>query len=117
MISWANIKNERQAASTHFVYKGYFFLKRIILLAVLAVGFCLGADEVTIVTVETDLGSFEIQMLEDAAPATATNFLNYVTRGDYNGSFLHRSVPGFIVQGGGFFFDSTTGEAPPSPRC
>ncbi|MBV1907318.1 MAG: peptidylprolyl isomerase [Pseudomonadales bacterium] len=90
-------------------------MKRIILLAVLAVGFCLGADEVTIVTVETDLGSFEIQMLEDAAPATATNFLNYVTRGDYNGSFLHRSVPGFIVQGGGFFFDSTTGEAPPIP--
>jgi peptidyl-prolyl cis-trans isomerase A (cyclophilin A) len=32
------------------------------------------------------------------------NFLNYVNDGDYDGSFIHRSVPGFVIQGGGFRF-------------
>ena len=39
---------------------------------------------------------------EAGAPATVSNFLNYVNDGDYNNSIIHRSVPNFIVQGGGF---------------
>jgi cyclophilin family peptidyl-prolyl cis-trans isomerase len=39
------------------------------------------------------------------APATVENFLNYVEAGDYDQSIIHRSVPGFIVQGGGFAVD------------
>ena len=52
----------------------------------------------------TNLGNIRVQLFPDIAPATVTNFLNYVNRGDYNGSFLHRSVSGFIVQGGGYTF-------------
>ncbi|MFA9202227.1 MAG: peptidylprolyl isomerase [Candidatus Nanopelagicaceae bacterium] len=39
------------------------------------------------------------------AEATVKNFLNYVEDGDYDHSIIHRSVPGFIVQGGGFAVD------------
>lgn len=62
----------------------------------------------TIVNVETALGNFSIELFDTAAPATVANFLNYVTSGRYNGSIIHRSVPGFVIQGGGFTFDSTT---------
>jgi cyclophilin family peptidyl-prolyl cis-trans isomerase len=33
------------------------------------------------------------------------NFLGYVNRGDYDGTFIHRSVPGSVIQGGGFAFE------------
>ncbi|HEY9771346.1 MAG TPA: peptidylprolyl isomerase [Coleofasciculaceae cyanobacterium] len=42
------------------------------------------------------------------APATVANFLNYVEDDDYASSIIHRSVPGFIIQGGGFTVDSAS---------
>ena len=38
----------------------------------------------------------------EGAPETVANFINYVEDGDYASSIIHRSIPGFIVQGGGF---------------
>ncbi len=65
------------------------------------------ADGNTVVVVVTPLGNFEIELLDTMAPATVANFLKYVADGAYADSFIHRSVPGFIVQGGGFTFTST----------
>jgi cyclophilin family peptidyl-prolyl cis-trans isomerase len=39
------------------------------------------------------------------APLTVRNFRNYVNRGAYRNSIIHRSVPGFVIQGGGFTVD------------
>jgi len=61
----------------------------------------------TVVRLQTSLGPIDIALLDAAAPLTVANFMNYVNRGAYNNSFIHRSVPGFIIQGGGYTWDST----------
>lgn len=61
--------------------------------------------EATIVEFQTSLGNFEVNLYDNATPATVTNFLDYVNNGRYSDSIYHRSVPGFIVQGGGFIYN------------
>ncbi len=55
--------------------------------------------------IETPLGDIQIELLTDDAPRTVANFLNYVQNYKYYRSFMHRSVPGFVIQGGGFTFN------------
>lgn len=59
----------------------------------------------TVVEFQTSLGSFEVNLYDNATPETVTNFLNYVNNGLYTNSVVHRSVPGFVIQGGGFTYD------------
>jgi peptidyl-prolyl cis-trans isomerase A (cyclophilin A) len=54
------------------------------------------------------MGDFEVNLFDTTTPGTVANFLNYVNNGAYSNSVLHRSVPGFVVQGGGFTFDLAT---------
>ncbi len=58
----------------------------------------------TVVRFETTVGVIDIEMYDDEAPVTVNNFLNYVNRGDYDGTVIHRTDPGFVAQGGGFRF-------------
>ena len=60
------------------------------------------AADTTYVRYNTTLGSIDVQLLSDEAPNTVANFLTYVNSGAYNGSIFHRSVPGFVIQGGGY---------------
>ena len=81
-------------------------LTGLIVLVALGVAPASGAeDRTTVVRVETPLGSFDVELFPDVAPTTVANFLRYVSDGDYENSFFHRSVPGFIIQGGGFAFE------------
>ncbi|MEM9301622.1 MAG: peptidylprolyl isomerase [Pseudomonadota bacterium] len=57
-----------------------------------------------VVSVATPVGDFQIELRRDTAPNTVANFLNYVSSGRYEDSFIHRSDPGFVIQGGGFTF-------------
>jgi cyclophilin family peptidyl-prolyl cis-trans isomerase len=50
----------------------------------------------------TSKGTFDLALYATATPQTVSNFLNYVVRGDYSNSVIHRAVPDFVVQGGGF---------------
>ena len=42
----------------------------------------------------------DMALFSNRTPTTRTNFLKYVTDGDYINSFIHRSVSNFVIQGG-----------------
>jgi len=54
------------------------------------------------VRVDTNLGSFTIQLELSRAPLTVSNFVQYMRDGHYNGLVFHRVVSNFIVQAGGY---------------
>lgn len=56
----------------------------------------------TQVVIDTNKGSFVIELFDDQAPLTVANFLSYVDSGFYNGTIFHRVIPDFVIQGGGF---------------
>jgi cyclophilin family peptidyl-prolyl cis-trans isomerase len=58
-------------------------------------------DQDTTLTVKDAAGN-TIQRLFKATPLTVTNFHLYADRGDWDGTYFHRNVPGFVIQGGGF---------------
>jgi cyclophilin family peptidyl-prolyl cis-trans isomerase len=58
------------------------------------------------VMIHTQLGDIVIELFADT-PATTANFLSYVTSNRYDGSFFHRLVSGFVLQGGGYYYDGT----------
>ncbi len=56
----------------------------------------------TMVRLHTTQGAIDIQLYDTAAPKTVANFLSYVRSGAYVDNFIHRSMPGFVVQLGGY---------------
>ncbi|NKB33294.1 MAG: peptidylprolyl isomerase [Pseudomonadales bacterium] len=62
----------------------------------------------TMVRVSTNLGDFDIELFDSETPGTVQNFLNYIGSNSYADSIVHRSVPGFVIQGGGFAIEEET---------
>ncbi|HWM26465.1 MAG TPA: peptidylprolyl isomerase [Chthoniobacterales bacterium] len=70
------------------------------------------SDVSNVVRLGTVLGAVDVALFGPGKPITVANFLNYVNQGRYfkvdptNGqlasSFVHRSIPGFVIQGGGY---------------
>ncbi len=58
----------------------------------------------TNVTMQTPFGPVQIELFDQATPKTVANFLYYVNNGSYENSFIHRSDPDFVVQGGGYYY-------------
>lgn len=54
-----------------------------------------------IVTVEMeDGGIIKIELFPEKAPETVKNFISLVNKKFYDGLFFHRTIPGFMAQGG-----------------
>jgi peptidyl-prolyl cis-trans isomerase A (cyclophilin A) len=86
------------------------FKKIIIVVAVcMFVGGMVGvvgaAEKKSVVLMKTSLGNIKIELMQRESPITVKNFLSYVKAGYYSGTILHRVIPGFMVQGGGFTSD------------
>ena len=54
----------------------------------------------TSVTVDTNRGSFHIELFEQRAPNTTANFRSLAEKGFYDGVTFHRVIEGFMIQGG-----------------
>lgn len=56
-------------------------------------------------TIHTNLGDIELSLFDKKSPITVENFIRYAKEGYYNGTIFHRTIPNFMVQGGGFTAD------------
>ena len=88
---------------------GLFSAVRVVLLKaaqslVILLAISVSAQANTIVRISTTFGDFSLELFDTVAPLTVQNFLNYVNRGAYNGSYFHRLDKGFVLQGGGYHF-------------
>lgn len=52
------------------------------------------------VVLRTSQGDITLELYPDKAPKSVANFLQYVRDGFYDGTVLHRAIPGYLVQGG-----------------
>ncbi|HVV85396.1 MAG TPA: peptidylprolyl isomerase [Kofleriaceae bacterium] len=65
-------------------------------------------DPRPVVVLSTTKGDLVVRLEPDAMPITTANFLAYVDGGWYDGTLIHRVVPDWVIQGGGY----TTGLTP-----
>ena len=54
----------------------------------------------TLATIQTDVGDIRMKFYYDKAPKHVQNFVDLAASGFYNGTFFHRVIPGFMIQGG-----------------
>lgn len=52
------------------------------------------------VVLHTSQGDITLELYPDKAPKSVANFLQYVRDGFYDGTLMHRAIPGYLVQGG-----------------
>lgn len=52
------------------------------------------------VVLKTSQGDVTLELYPDKSAKSVANFLQYVRDGFYDGTLLHRAIPGYLVQGG-----------------
>ena len=50
--------------------------------------------------IQTNHGTFSIELFEERAPGTTKNFIDLADKGFYDGVIFHRVIAGFMIQGG-----------------
>lgn len=83
------------------------FCGLLLFILALVVFLCPQPGLATTVRMQTSQGLVDVQLFDSEAPLTVANFLNYVNSGLYQNTFVHRSMPGFVIQGGGYTFNAT----------
>lgn len=65
------------------------------------------AVDATVVEVRTNVGNFRVNLFDNDTPRSTENFLSYVNAGAYAANTVHRSVPNFVIQMGGFQYNNS----------
>lgn len=83
----------------------------IIILSALLISGCTEGETMKNRTaiIETNMGTMEIELYEDKAPITTSNFINLSQKGFYDNLTFHRVIKGFMIQGGDPRGDGTGG--------
>ncbi len=84
-------------------------------IAILSLALCFGASLLAPesnaaapqpkVKIETNMGDIVVELNQERAPKTVSNFLFYVKSGFYKDTIFHRVINGFMIQGGGHTAD------------
>jgi cyclophilin family peptidyl-prolyl cis-trans isomerase len=61
-----------------------------------------GASSEPRIEIDTSMGKMVVELDETRMPVTTANFLSYVDAGFFDGTIIHRVIPDFVIQGGGF---------------
>lgn len=78
------------------------FLPRLVTFLCLSLTASLGFAEAPRVLISTSQGDMVVELADERAPLTVSNFLQYVEDDFYDGTIFHRVIEGFMIQGGGF---------------
>jgi cyclophilin family peptidyl-prolyl cis-trans isomerase/HEAT repeat protein len=57
-------------------------------------------DRAQLVKIETTKGSILLRLLVEDAPGSVANFVDLTNKKYFNGKFVHRAVPNFVIQAG-----------------
>ncbi len=66
-------------------------------------------EENRIADIDTSMGTMTVELHEEQAPDTTSNFIELANRGFYNGLTFHRVIDDFMIQGGDPKGDGTGG--------
>ena len=66
-------------------------------------------EENRIADIETSMGAIAVELYEERAPITTSNFVELANRGFYNDLIFHRVIDDFMIQGGDPKGDGTGG--------
>jgi peptidyl-prolyl cis-trans isomerase A (cyclophilin A) len=120
MTHFSNLRRQVTAAAMSFLraagiafapshrHIAFFHLRWIVVAWVAALSSA-EQSRATIIRFNTAYGNVDVRLYNTATPLSVANFLNYVNSGRFAESIIHRSIPGFIIQGGGFYYPTPSG--------
>lgn len=68
-------------------------------LILVSLSLSLSAEKINAV-IKTNLGDIEVELTKDLTPKTVDNFVKLANEGFYEGTYFHRVIPDFMIQGG-----------------
>jgi cyclophilin family peptidyl-prolyl cis-trans isomerase len=77
--------------------------KTIRALLLLAVATVVPTHAGTLAQFRTVFGDIEVELFDQDKPVTVSNFVRYVKSGRFKDTFIHRCIPNFVIQGGGYY--------------